>query len=103
MNYVEFNSKLGIKLHPQWLDNKTISDIFNLLFDKNVYIEYQFFPQSAQFIVHKDRILAHSLDFYKGFMIMLFHHIVYYLQLINIKQKLVLLFLNHIGIIFLEY
>ena len=47
MNYVEFNSKLGIKLHPQWLDNQTISDIFNLLFDKNVYIEYQFFPQSA--------------------------------------------------------
>lgn len=65
MNYVEFNSKLGIKLHPQWLDNQTISDIFNLLFDKNVYIEYQFFPQSAQFIVHKDRILANSLDFYK--------------------------------------
>lgn len=65
MNYVEYDSKLNIKLHPQWLDNQTISDIFNLLFDKNFYIEYQFFPQSAQFIVHKDRILANSLDFYK--------------------------------------
>lgn len=65
MLYVEYNNKLNQKLHPHEVDSETINDIFYSLFDKKAKLTYQFFPQSSQFIVHKDRILANSHIFYK--------------------------------------